>query len=84
MDFFNELNLWRAKRVYSDNYVCYADVVGATRLRQGKKNTYTIKNLITLLWNHIMLIVAITIGIVKKCAVREYPKSWIGRSQAAW
>ena len=23
-------------------------------------------------------------GIVKKCAVREYPKSWIGRSQAAW
>ena len=22
-------------------------------------------------------------GIVKKCAVREYPKSWIGRSQAA-
>ena len=25
----------------------------------------------------------ITIGIVKKCAVGEYPKSWIGRSQAA-
>ena len=24
-----------------------------------------------------------TIGIVKKCAVGEYPKSWIGRSQAA-
>ena len=23
-------------------------------------------------------------GIVKKCAVGEYPKSWIGRSQAAW
>ena len=22
-------------------------------------------------------------GIVKKCAVGEYPKSWIGRSQAA-
>ena len=22
-------------------------------------------------------------GIVKKCAVKEYPKSWIGRSQAA-
>ena len=22
-------------------------------------------------------------GIVKKCAVREYPKSWIDRSQAA-
>ena len=25
----------------------------------------------------------ITPGIVKKCAVGEYPKSWIGRSQAA-
>ena len=24
------------------------------------------------------------LGIVKKCAVGEYPKSWIGRSQAAW
>lgn len=23
------------------------------------------------------------IGIVKECAVREYPKSWIGRYQAA-
>ena len=28
-------------------------------------------------------IVFYSFGIVKKCAVGEYPKSWIGRSQAA-
>ncbi len=43
MAFFDELNLWRAKRVYSDNYACYTEVIGATRLRQGKKNTYKIE-----------------------------------------
>ena len=41
--FFNEQNLWRAKRVYSDNYVCYANVVGAAQLRQGKQHTYKIE-----------------------------------------
>jgi insertion element IS1 protein InsB len=26
--------------VYSDKYACYQEVVGASRLRQGKRNTY--------------------------------------------
>ena len=39
----DRLNLWRAKRIYSDFYVCYADVVGSERLRQGKQNTYKIE-----------------------------------------
>ena len=43
MDFFNNLNLWRAKKVYSDNYAWYAEVAGATQLWQGKKNTYKIE-----------------------------------------
>ena len=41
--FFVRFNLWRAKRVYSDFYACYSDVVGCQRLRQGKQNTYTIE-----------------------------------------
>ena len=36
-EFFDRLNLWRAKRVYSDFYVCYAEVVGSQRLQQGNK-----------------------------------------------
>jgi insertion element IS1 protein InsB len=43
MNFFDEQNLWRAKRVYTDNYICYQEVVGASRLRQGKNNTYKIE-----------------------------------------
>ena len=43
MEFFDKFNLWRAKRVYSDNYACYSEVVGDRRLRQGKKNTYKIE-----------------------------------------
>ena len=43
MEFFDKFNLWRARRVYSDNYACYAEVVGDRRLRQGKKNTYKIE-----------------------------------------
>ena len=43
MQFFDEQNLWQAKRVYSDNYACYQDVVGACRLRQGKLNTYRVE-----------------------------------------
>lgn len=38
--FFDEQNLWRAQRVYADGYACYREVVGACRLRQGKRNTY--------------------------------------------
>jgi len=41
--FFDEQNLWQAKRVYSDNYACYSEVVGALRLRQGKGNTYKVE-----------------------------------------
>lgn len=29
--------------MYSDFYVCYAEVVGSHRLRQGKQNTYKIE-----------------------------------------
>ena len=43
MGFFDDFNLWQARRVYTDNYVCYAEVVGAKQLRQGKKNTYKIE-----------------------------------------
>jgi len=43
MQFFDDLNLWQAKRVYSDNYVCYREIVGASRLRQGKCNTYHVE-----------------------------------------
>ncbi len=32
---------------------------------------------------NILILPALSVGIVKKCAVREYPKSWIGRYQAA-
>lgn len=42
-EFFDRLNLWRAKRVYSDFYACYADVVGSQRLRQGKQHTFKIE-----------------------------------------
>ena len=43
MGLFDDFNLWQARRVYTDNYVCYAEVVGAKQLRQGKKNTYKIE-----------------------------------------
>jgi len=43
MRFFDEQNLWQAKRVYSDHYACYQEVVGSSRLRQGKHNTYQIE-----------------------------------------
>ncbi|MBQ4132815.1 MAG: IS1 family transposase [Desulfovibrionaceae bacterium] len=42
-EFFDEQNLWQAKRVYTDFYASYQDVVGASRLRQGKQNTYKIE-----------------------------------------
>ena len=42
MGLFDDFNLWQARRVYTDNYICYAEVVGAKQLRQGKKNTYKI------------------------------------------
>ena len=31
------------QRVYTDNYSCYADIIGARSLRQGKRNTYKIE-----------------------------------------
>ena len=43
MDFFDDQNLWQAKRVYADHYACYQDVVGALRLRQGKRSTYQVE-----------------------------------------
>jgi insertion element IS1 protein InsB len=43
MEFFDKQELWRAKRVYSDNYICYQEVIGAARLRQGKRNTYKVE-----------------------------------------
>ncbi|MGE9986168.1 IS1 family transposase [Desulfovibrio sp. SGI.169] len=42
-EFFDRLDLWRAKRAYSDFYVCYADGVGSQRLQQGKQNTFKIE-----------------------------------------
>ena len=32
-----------ARKVYSDNYACYGEVIGAKRLRQSKRNTYKIE-----------------------------------------
>jgi insertion element IS1 protein InsB len=29
--------------VYTDNYTCYQDIIGARSLRQGKKDTYKIE-----------------------------------------
>ena len=43
MQFFDTCNLWQAKRVYSDHYACYQEVVGASRLRQGKHMTYQVE-----------------------------------------
>ncbi|GHV52689.1 hypothetical protein FACS1894206_01910 [Deltaproteobacteria bacterium] len=31
------------KRVYTDNYACYVEVIGAKALRQGKQNTYQVE-----------------------------------------
>ena len=42
-EFFDFYNLWQAKRIYSDHYVCYSDVIGCQRLRQGKQNTYQVE-----------------------------------------
>ncbi len=33
----------QAKRVYTDNYQAYAEVIGARALKQGKENTYKIE-----------------------------------------
>ena len=37
------VNLHKAKRVYTDNYQAYAEVIGARALKQDKENTYKIE-----------------------------------------
>ena len=39
----DQQDLLRKKRVYTDNYACYAEIIGASSLRQGKSNTYKIE-----------------------------------------
>ena len=37
MGLFDDFNLWQARRVYTDNYVCYAEVVGANNYDKARK-----------------------------------------------
>lgn len=42
-DLCEEHDLLNKQRVYTDNYSCYSDIIGARSLRQGKHNTYKIE-----------------------------------------
>lgn len=35
--------LWQARKIYTDNYVAYADIIDEMVLQQGKENTYQIE-----------------------------------------
>ena len=69
-------------------YVRAIGIVKSLKKPADIPEEYTDRLGFTVIWikffNDLIPLSASEYGIVKKCAVGEYPKSWIGRSQAAW